>query len=1106
MRPTAPAVLLVLSLLASGRAAAGPADEFFERRVRPVLVKRCYSCHSATAKKLRGGLRVDSRAALLAGGDSGPAVVPGAPEKSKLIEAVLYTNVDMQMPPRGKLAAAEIADLAAWVKAGAAWPGAAAAAAGASTGFDLQKRKREHWAWKPVAPAPPPAVHDARWARTPIDRFLLARLEGSGLAPAKPAGRLTLLRRLSFDLVGLPPSPAEMDAFLNDRSPEAVPRLVDRLLASPRFGERWGRHWLDLVRYAESRGHEFDFPIPNAYQYRDYVIRAINADVPYDQFVLEHVAGDLLPSPRRNPREGFNESVLGTGFWFLGEEVHSPVDVRADQADRFDNRIDVLTKTFLGLTVACARCHDHKFDAISTKDYYSLFGFLSSSSYRQVRFDALPDNPKLLPRVDALRRQAAPAVRRALAESVQAGVARTADYLLAAREAMAATGDATQRVEAAAARHKLDGKRLARWVAHLRQAARDAHDPLHAWALVAAEPGRKPALALVPLLARWRREAAAPQPAHVAVDFGKLPAGGWLPDDVAFGAGPVRPGDLTLTGAGAVHFVDHPAAARLDPLWASQRLAPGSENEPGALGSMLRSGRTIRTPSFRLTHDRLFYLVRGAGMAYASAGAHVMIAGPLHGRLVRHFPASEGFRWVEQELSIYKGQQLAVEFTASSPNFAVCLVVQADRAPGPYTPPNAELLRLAASAGAAEEVAQAYQQLLLGTTKRLAGDGLAGSADHARLANFLARQAHLFTAEAGAAKLDAAVAALRAGEAGLAAKARLTSRLAPALLDGTPVDEQVFIRGSHKAPGAAAPRRFLEALAGPQPIAAGQGSGRLELARLMVDPARNPFIARVMVNRLWHHLFGRGIVASVDNFGVLGERPTHPELLDHLAGQFVQEGWSVKKMIRALVLTRAYQMASDRTPADAADPGNALLHRMPVRRLEGEAVRDALLCLSGRLDQRLYGPSVPVHLTAFQDGRGRPGSGPLDGAGRRSVYLAVRRNFLSPMLLAFDTPSPFSTVGRRTVSNVPAQSLILMNDPFVHDQARLWARRTLARAGSPGDRLTRMYRAAYGRPPSADEQAACLGFLGQRSAGNDLDAWADLAHALVNVKEFIFLQ
>jgi hypothetical protein len=360
--------------------------------------------------------------------------------------------------------------------------------------------------------------------------------------------------------------------------------------------------------------------------------------------------------------------------------------------------------------------------------------------------------------------------------------------------------------------------------------------------------------------------------------------------------------------------------------------------------------------------------------------------------------------------------------------------------------------------------------------------------------------------------LAEAVEPLFAEQQKITAQIRQESRLAMAMHDGTGVDEYVFLRGSHKDHGDVVPRRFLEAFVGTKPPSISQGSGRLELAQQMTDPATNPLIGRVIVNRLWHHLFGRGIVASVDNFGVMGEAPTHPELLDYLADQFVKDGWSIKKAIRTMVLSRAYAMSSQpEETADTADPSKLLLHHARVRRLEGEAIRDALLAVSGRLDRTMYGPSVPVYLTPFQDGRGRPASGPLDGNGRRSVYLAVRRNFLSPFLLAFDTPIPFSTVGRRTVSNVPAQALILLNDSFVHQQAELWAKRVVASPGSARGKIVGMYVSAYGRPPNETETTACLTFLERQALASgmkaeDVRVWADLAHTLVNVKEFIFVK
>jgi hypothetical protein len=1102
-------ILGTLTLAASAlQAAQTPAAdvEFFEKKVRPILAQHCYRCHSAQAKKLRGGLRLDSREGLLAGGESGPVLVPRQPDKSRLIEAVAYKNVELQMPPRDKLPEAAIADLTAWVKMGAPWPKEAATTSTSSTkaAFDLAERKRAHWAWQPIRPQSPPAVRDTSWPRDPLDRFILAKLDDKGLSPAKPADKRTLLRRLYFDLIGLPPSPEEIEAFLGDTSAGAVEKVVDRQLSSPHFGERWGRHWLDLVRYAETRGHEFDYPIPNAYHYRDYVIRALNADVPYNRFVLEHLAGDLLPQPRLHLEQGFNESVLGTGFWFLGEEVHSPVDIRQDQADRFDNKVDVLSKAFLGLTVACARCHDHKFDAISTKDYYALFGFLQSSHYRLARFDSMEHNRRVAAELREIRAKGRVSIQKTLAEALRPGAERIADYLLATREAMRTHADAMKLAKIARAR-KLDAAILNQWMAHLRTAAGDENDPLHAWAKAAANRQRQLPGAETP---------SADKETQVIVDYAHCKDGDWLTDGFAFGPGPIRPGELCIGGDAAkptLRFREY-AAAEKDPTWDVLKLAPGTENEAGALGGAVRAGRTLLTPTFPLTSGKVFYRVKGSGFVYAAVNSHVMISGPLHRQLVRTVNTGERFQWVEHDLSAYQSQRVHLEFTpAGSAPFAVAQVVQGANPPPVIERSNKLLSQTIADADSPEALAGAYQRLFLDTLDELAADRLIGSedaAERARLANWLTEHADLLGSTSPAAE---EARAFLARQEKIASRIRSESRLAVAIIDGSPENEYVFIRGSHKARGETVPRRFLEALAGPSSPAMPRGSGRLELARQMIDPAVDPFLPRVAVNRVWHHLFGRGLVASTDNFGVLGERPTHPELLDYLADRFVKEGWSLKKMIRALVLSSTYRMSSHPdAAADRADPGNLLLHRMRLRRLEGEAIRDAMLTVSGRLVDRMYGPPVLVHLTAFQEGRGRPASGPLDGDSRRSVYLSVRRNFLSPFLLAFDTPSPFSTVGRRTVSNVPAQSLILLNDPFVHNQAQLWAKCVLARPGSTRERIIRMYESAFARAPTETELAACLDYLDHQPAaqarGSDNPAaWADLAHVLFNVKDFIFL-
>jgi mono/diheme cytochrome c family protein len=1057
VRIIAAAISAVL-VTVSARAADPAAVEFFENKVRPILVQNCFGCHGP--EKQKGGLRLDSEAAVLKGGDSGPALASGEPAKSRLIDAVGYKNVELQMPPKGKLPDSVIADLAEWVRRGAAWPAESVAKAIAAGQFDLAARKAAHWAWKPVRSVPPPAVRNVAWSQGPIDRFILARLEASSFTPAPPADKRTLIRRATFDLIGLPPTAAEIDAFLADESSNSFGRVVDRLLSSPHFGERWARHWLDLMRYAETRGHEFDYTSPNAWQYRDYVIRAINADVPYNQFVTEHIAGDLLDQPRLNPISGFNESVLGTGFWFLGEQLHSPVDLRQDEADHLDNMVDVFSKSFLGLTVACARCHDHKFDAISTKDYYSLLGFLESSSYRQVRFDTIEQHRRVAEKLRSIRERHEAAVRRAVAAALRPGVERLAEALTAAKEP---------------------------WSTAIKAAAADPADPLFAWAIATEKPGQ-----FRDRIEQVRRRFAAADPISEGKSAGAI-SPPWIPDGIGFEA--VKRGGVILGTDRRRPILGLSAQATevFDPVWESLTTAPGGESDPGDLARMHRPGRTVRTPSFTISSDRICYLVRGRGHAFACVNSHLMMEGPLHRTLVQPVVSESVFRWVPHDVSRYHGQRCHVEFSADrGGDFAVAAVVQADRPPATPVSHGHILGSAFAKVETPADLAVAYRIAFLRALDALVdGDAETGLS---QLSDWLVRHSDLFVAEFKSDAIDTFLAEQSRCLSGL----RLESRLAPAMLDGSGVDEHVFVRGNPKNLGDLAPRRFLEALAGPTPLNSRHGSGRLELARQVTDPTIDPFLARVMVNRAWHHLFGRGMVASTDNFGVLGEPPTRPELLDHLAAQFVGDGWSIKRLLRTIMLSRTYQMESrPQGKAEEADPQNLVLRRQNLRRLEGEAIRDAMLAVSGRLDDKMFGPAVPAHVTEFQDGRGKPAtSGPLDGSGRRSIYLAVRRNFLPPFLLAFDTPTPATCIGRRTVSNVPAQALILLNDPFVHQQAQRWGRRVMRKPET--DRIDGMFIDAFGRPPSYSERRDCESFA-------EKNGWVDLAHALFNVKDFVFL-
>lgn len=1082
---------LVLLPVASAAEPTAEQAEFFEKKVRPILVDTCQECHGA--KKQRGGLRLDSQAALLKGGDSGPTIIPGDPEKSRLVRAIRYTDVELRMPKRGKLPDQQIADLTEWVRLGAPWPGNAGATTNTGTAFNFKERL-SHWCWQPLKPLTVPAVKNTTWVRNPVDAFILAKLEAAGLAPTKPADKRTLLRRVTFDLIGLPPTPEELDAFVKDESPDAYEKVVDRLLASPHYGERWARHWLDLVRYAETRGHEFDFDIPEGWRYRDYVIRALNADLPYNRFVTEHVAGDLIAEPRRHATERFNESILGTGFWFLGEGKHSPVDIRLDGNERIDNQIDVFGKTFLGLTIACARCHDHKFDAIYTKDYYALAGYLRSSRFQQAFIGDPEPVRKIVRQIEEVDVQARALAMKPASKAVRTLAGKLEKCLLVARD------------PAAVAKEDPDAMTLDLWTKAQRQIdAGRAEHALHPWLVLGGlTKSEEFTTRRRELLKRLKELSAGQQDKTAQVvfeDFASPDYRGWYATGEAFGSGPAAASDLLLQPDARlpIRGLLGPGVARSDRM---------SRKLQGAL----------RSRSFTIERDRIWYHIGGQqATVNLIIDGFQLIRAPIYGGLTFTVNTGDRFEWRVMDVSMWKGHRAYVELLDDGPGFvALDRVAFSDGGP-PAAAPNPLIVELLAddTLTTSESLARKYQELFASVAERW-GEGKLSSRAEAELVSwFLHGELRMALASVADALSEEDMAKLadmqdrrRKLEASIPAPLRV-----PAMADGTGENERVHIRGNHKNLGPEAPRQLLTALGGEKQPSPSSGSGRLELAQRMTDPAVNPLLPRVMVNRLWQHHFGEGIVRSVDNFGVLGETPSHPELLDWLGSQFVQEGWSLKKMHRLMVLSNTYRMASkaDDAKVDEKDPQNRLWHRMPVRRLEAESIRDAMLTVSGRLDRKMYGPGVMPHLTPFMDGRGRPGvSGPLDGDGRRSVYLAVRRNFLNPMFLAFDYPIPFSTMGRRTVSNVPAQALTLLNNPFVVQQAQLWAKRALAEPGpTTEERVRRLYVSAFGRSPSEGELADALAFLAEQAKTygkpDDPRAWTDLCHVLFNVKEFIFV-
>jgi hypothetical protein len=976
-------------------------NELFESRVRPILVDHCYACHSAKSAQLKGGFCLDSRSALLKGGARGPAIIPGNPGKSILLHAIAYEDPSLQMPPRGKLPARAISDLTEWVKQGAPWPTSTANVAIQSSPNQnssivnlplsiMHRPTTDFWSFKPLSKSPIPAVKNKSWPRNPIDNFILSNLDSNGLKPAPPAEQSVWLRRVTFDLIGLPPTPAELDAFLKDNSANAYEKVVERLLASPHYGERWARHWLDLVRYAETDGHEFDTDKPGAYEYRDYVIRALNSDVPYNQFAKEHVAGDLLPSPRRHPTEGFNESIIGTGFWWLGEADHSPVDVRENECERFANQIDVFSKAFLGLSAGCARCHDHKFDPIPTKDYYALAGYLRSSRFNLADISPTDSRKSLVRGLEEINTKEQPILRRLFAERLNV------------------LFESSQTIKGAAE---------------------------------------------------------APRPEDEFVDFSRTGFADWFVTGEAFGSFPTQSASVRRSMSGDSLFLARPGFA-----------------DSGAISNALPG--TLRSRTFIISKPQVNYLLAGRDTQLnLIVDGYQKIRDPIYGGLTIR-PDADAPKWYSQDVSKWIGHHAYIELIDNGPGWIALQRASFSNA-GAALPENR-----AASPTMPPESFAASADLLALDAKRIA----------------------------------------------IIAQLQRPRRVL-AMADGTGEDENVFIRGNFKTLGDLAPRRFLSACGGAEQPVSGSGSGRLELAVRMVSTS-NPLLARVIVNRVWQHHFGEGIVRSTDDFGFMGQRPSHPKLLDWLAVSFMKgdarrlttDGnngdalsivprpssgsapWSLKSLHRLIVLSSTYRMSSRPDPlVDKLDPQNRLLHRSNIRRIEAECVRDAILAVSGRLDEKMFGPSVMPHLTPFMEGRGRPDtSGPLDGNGRRSIYISVRRNFLTPMFLAFDHPVPFTCMGHRAVSNVPSQALALMNNPFVTQQASVWAQKLLSEPNlTVEQRINRLYNRAFARPATNTDLQSAITFLSEQDRGyrasNDLRSWADLCHVLYNVKEFIFI-
>ncbi|MFG0264046.1 MAG: PSD1 and planctomycete cytochrome C domain-containing protein [Rhodopirellula sp. JB055] len=796
-----------------GQATAEQLD-FFEAKIRPQLIDHCYECHGEDSQESE--LRVDTLAGILTGGLAGPSLVPGKPASSLLMTAVRYQDNDLRMPPDEKLSDIQIADLMHWIQIGAPHPDSGELGPIAQRGeVDIQTG-REHWAFQPpVKVTPPSAGGSIENATNPIDAFVLAKLEEHGLRLNPPADKRTLLRRVTFDLIGLPPTPEEIDAFLADDSPDAFARVVDRLLASPHYGERWARHWLDVARYADSNGLDENVVHGNAWRYRDYVVRSLNDDKPYDEFVVEQLAGDLLDSG--DDIELRHQRLIATGYLVLGPKVLAEQDETKMAMDIIDEQIDTVGRSLMGLTLGCARCHTHKFDPISHRDYYGLAGIFQST--------------------------------------------QTMDSY----------------------------KTVAKWHEN------SIENPEQAAHRIAHEQQ---------ISAREKR--------------------------------------INAKVEAAKSTLDPPADVDAKPEEVEKRFAAETQAEL----------KTLR-----------------------------------------------------EELAAWKETV-------------------------PEVP------------------------------------------------------------------------------------------MAMGVLDGEIVDTPVHLRGSHLTLGEIVPRRVPEVLAWDgQPVIPDDQSGRLQFARWLTN-GRHPLTARVMVNRLWRGHFGKGLVSTVDNFGLKGSPPTHPELLDWLAVQFVEEGWSIKSMHRMILLSQTYQRSSDFDSGNAAlDPSNQWYWRFSLRRLEAEAIRDGLLAVSGQLDRNTGGNIMPYMNREYVFNHTSQDKSKYDST-RRSIYVPVIRNHLFDMFQLFDYTDASVLNGDRNTSTIAPQALFLMNSEMVSDLTFAFADRLLADDNDAVQRIRRLYLEAFGRPATDVEISDAVRFLSQfetllrkdhvSSGDSEADrtrlTWQALCQAVVSSSEFVYIR
>lgn len=939
-------------LLTTASVEATEGFAYFEAKVRPILVKECYECHSEEAGKQKGGLWLDRKAGWAVGGDVGPALVPGDVDASVLIHSVRYDDEDLQMPPKSRLTVEEVKVLEKWVAMGAPDPrDTALAGAVRKEAIDFEEARRG-WAYRPLQDVSVPKVANAEWVFSDEDRFLLADLEEVGLTPTADAAPEVLVRRLYYDLIGLPPTPEEVDAFGADPSQEAMAKVVDDLLDRPGFGENWGRHWLDVARYADSNGGDRNFTFYQAWRYRNWVIDSFNRDVSYYDFVRMQLAGDLMKAANPEQRR---EQLVASTFLALGPKMLTERDKEKLWLDTAGEQLDTTGRAFLGLTLGCARCHDHKFDPVSQEDYYAMAGIFRSTE---------------------------------VVTGTRNGCVNVASWI---ERPLPTAGPEAEKTQAMVER--------------------------------------------LELAMRLTVEKSFMKKAGGKMTLDNLPLAGVIYDEAdAELVGPWRESTFSTKRFGAKYVVD-------------ENNAPGKgTNRAIFRGSLPESG---------------IYEVRLAYSAESNRASKVPIKVEARDGDHRVYldetktPEIGGLFQPVGRFNFEKGGdcQVIVETTGTEGRYVIVDAVQFIS----VKDIEREAKALADMGGDKDSL----QRMSEGDLKK---------------------------------ELNRLIEELKDAEVAMAPRDAADSK-----------DIHLRVRGEVGNLGDVVPRSFLRVLyTGEAPHLAPGASGRMEMADWMVSE-ENALLDRVMVNRIWYHLFGRGIVATVDNFGRLGSGPTNPELLDYLAKKFRAGNGSVKGLVRELVLSHAYRLSCDATEALAkSDPTNELFGRQNRRRLTAEEIRDSILAVSGSLDRELGEATA----TPFGIDLDKPFS--FAKYQKRTVYLPVARNNPATELAVFDAANPDMVSGKRNQTTVPTQALYLLNSDFIHDEAKKLGVLAMEQSRLPGDEVKWLYRTLLGREPSEAEMQRAFGLLATLSGASEYpddlkDACGELAHVLMASTEFLYL-